>query len=85
MMGQSRSVTVVTSYIMHKENVTEDEALARVRQLRADAKPIDAFYKQLGLYARMGYRVDQDNAELKALRRSTSTIPQIRSSPPSKK
>jgi protein-tyrosine phosphatase len=81
MMGQSRSVTVAVSYIMQKEGISEKEALERVRQFRPDAKPIDAFLKQLELYHRLECKVDSTHPEVQALGRSTNSIPSQRSSP----
>ncbi len=50
MAGQSRSVTVALSYIMKKEGVSDQEALAAFRAIRSDAKPINAFQEQLALF-----------------------------------
>lgn len=50
MAGQSRSVSVACSYIMKKEGISEKDALEKMRVLRKDAKPIDAFAQQLALF-----------------------------------
>lgn len=81
MMGQSRSVTVAMSYMMRKEEISEEEALRRVREHRPDAKPIDAFLKQLALYGRLKCVVDHTHPEVATLRDSTHAIPRSRSSP----
>jgi hypothetical protein len=81
MMGQSRSVSMVVSYMMRKEHITEEEALARIREQRSDAKPIDAFLKQLALYHRLGCAIDAEHPDVRELRKSTHAIPRTRSDP----
>ena len=80
-LGQSRSVTVACSYIMKQEGISEVEALARIREHRKDAKPIDAFQAQLSLFHKLRYNVDPDHPEVKSLKRSKSKVPIVRSSP----
>ncbi len=81
MAGQSRSVTVALSFIMSQQGVTDEEALAALRAHRSDAKPIAAFQQQLALFHRMQCRVDGSHPEVQLLRRSSSKIPLVRSTP----
>ena len=46
-MGKSRSSAVLISYIMHKSDMTYDEALALVRQARNLVEPNPAFADRL--------------------------------------
>jgi len=59
--GISRSVTVVTAYMMSKEKIPVKEALRRVRGKRVVANPNEGFLEQLELFEKMDYRFDTEN------------------------
>eukprot|EP00026_Physarum_polycephalum_P008965 Phypoly_transcript_09072.p1 GENE.Phypoly_transcript_09072~~Phypoly_transcript_09072.p1 ORF type:complete len:443 (+),score=47.84 Phypoly_transcript_09072:13-1341(+) len=48
--GVSRSATVVTAYIMHKQKLNRDDGLEFVRTRRERILPNHGFYKQLGAW-----------------------------------
>ncbi|KAK9473740.1 protein-tyrosine phosphatase-like protein [Dipodascopsis tothii] len=52
MAGVSRSATVVAAYLIWKERVSAETALARIRAQRAVANPNESFLEQLEIYAR---------------------------------
>ncbi|OCK75180.1 dual specificity protein phosphatase 12 [Lepidopterella palustris CBS 459.81] len=52
-MGKSRSATCVIAYLMHKHNITAEEALFHIRQARSICEPNKGFMRQLELYGRM--------------------------------
>ena len=53
-MGKSRSTTCIIAYLMHKDrNLTPQEALSRLRQVRSICEPNDGFMEQLELYHQM--------------------------------
>ena len=45
--GQSRSVSMAIAYVMHREGIPLDVALARVRETRPQADPNHSFMSQL--------------------------------------
>ena len=45
--GRSRSVSMATAYIMNKEVISLNTALARVRETRSQADPNPSFMRQL--------------------------------------
>nr|XP_056704270.1 dual specificity protein phosphatase 12 [Euleptes europaea] len=56
--GVSRSVAVVTAYLMKVNNLPFEEAYAFVQALRPEAKMNEGFEWQLQLYEKMGCEVD---------------------------
>ncbi|XP_054858991.1 dual specificity protein phosphatase 12 isoform X2 [Eublepharis macularius] len=56
--GVSRSVAVVTAYLMKANHLPFEEAYAFVRALRPEAKMNEGFEWQLKLYEKMGCEVD---------------------------
>ena len=45
--GRSRSVSIAIAYVMHKEGISLDIALARVKETRPQADPNHSFMTQL--------------------------------------
>ncbi|XP_066471301.1 dual specificity protein phosphatase 12 [Tiliqua scincoides] len=56
--GVSRSVAVVTAYLMKTNNLPFEEAYAFVQAVKPDAKMNEGFERQLKLYEKMGCEVD---------------------------
>lgn len=56
-LGQSRSASVVIAYVMRKENLGFEEALAKVKRKRSVIKPNLGFQRQLQLWAEMAYDI----------------------------
>ncbi|KAK4992446.1 tyrosine protein phosphatase yvh1, partial [Elasticomyces elasticus] len=52
-MGKSRSATCVIAFLVHKYQVSPEEALAQIRQSRPLCEPNEGFMKQLELYHTM--------------------------------
>lgn len=52
-MGKSRSATCVLAYLIHKYDITPQQALEQVRQARPLVEPNDGFMQQLEMYYRM--------------------------------
>lgn len=48
--GVSRSATILAAYLIHKKQITADEAVKIIQEKRKRAKPNDAFMKQLKEY-----------------------------------
>jgi dual specificity phosphatase 12 len=61
--GMSRSATIAAMYLMRKYSLTRDQALERLREKRrhSPVMPNDGFLRQLDLFHRMEYKVDQQN------------------------
>lgn len=57
LIGQSRSASVVIAYIMRKEKLDFEAALAKVKRKRGIVKPNEGFQKQLRLWAEMEYGI----------------------------
>ncbi|XP_029876708.1 dual specificity protein phosphatase 12 isoform X2 [Aquila chrysaetos chrysaetos] len=66
--GVSRSVAVVTAYLMKKEGLGWEEAYAVVRTAKPDAEVNPGFQGQLKLYEAMGCAVDSSSAFYKRYR-----------------
>ncbi|KAL8202633.1 UNVERIFIED_CONTAM: hypothetical protein K2H54_020082 [Gekko kuhli] len=66
--GVSRSVAVVTAYLMKANNLPFEEAYAFVQSLRPEAKMNEGFEWQLKLYEKMGCEVDVTSALYKQYR-----------------
>ena len=45
--GRSRSVSMATAYIMHKEGISLNSVLTRIRETRSQADPNPSFMRQL--------------------------------------
>lgn len=56
--GCSRSVAVVTAYLMYRYKLTYDQALHAVRRKVAGARPNEGFVQQIQLFRDMGFKVD---------------------------
>ncbi|XP_060546286.1 dual specificity protein phosphatase 12 isoform X3 [Pantherophis guttatus] len=56
--GVSRSVAIVTAYLMKTNHLTFQEAYAFVQAIKPDAKMNEGFEWQLQLYEKMGCKVD---------------------------
>ncbi|KAF9579834.1 dual specificity phosphatase 12 [Lunasporangiospora selenospora] len=63
MAGASRSVTIVCAYLMKTKQISTEEAIALVRELRPIADPNNGFRAQLDLYADIEYEVDINRSE----------------------
>ncbi|KAK9456437.1 protein-tyrosine phosphatase-like protein [Dipodascopsis uninucleata] len=59
--GISRSVTLVTAYIMWKRKCSTEEALDIIRQGRTIANPNESFREQLDIYTQEGYEIDNSS------------------------
>ncbi|XP_015268389.1 PREDICTED: dual specificity protein phosphatase 12 isoform X2 [Gekko japonicus] len=81
--GVSRSVAVVTAYLMKANNLPFEEAYAFVRSLRPEAKMNEGFEWQLKLYERMGCEVDVTSPLYKQyrLQKVTEKYPELRDLP----
>ncbi|NXV71549.1 DUS12 phosphatase, partial [Atlantisia rogersi] len=66
--GVSRSVAVVTAYLMKTEGLPWEEAYAAVRAAKPDAEVNPGFQGQLKLYEAMGCAVDSSSALYKRYR-----------------
>ncbi|NXX48916.1 DUS12 phosphatase, partial [Tricholaema leucomelas] len=66
--GVSRSVAVVTAYLMKTEGLDWEQAYATVRAARPDAEVNLGFQEQLQLYEAMGCAVDSSSALYKRYR-----------------
>ncbi|ODM91541.1 Dual specificity protein phosphatase 12, partial [Orchesella cincta] len=66
--GVSRSATIVLAYLMHKYNISLEEALERVKSKREAIGPNHGFISQLKLYEKMGYHIDRSSPVFKRFR-----------------
>ncbi|KJH41485.1 dual specificity phosphatase, catalytic domain protein [Dictyocaulus viviparus] len=57
--GVSRSVTVVSAYIMQKLKLTVEEAIDIVKKSRPLACPNSGFFRQLQIYEQLHYKTDE--------------------------
>ena len=62
--GVSRSPTIAAMYLMRKYSLTSAQALERLREKRRHSlvMPNAGFLRQLDLFHRMNYRIDEQNA-----------------------
>ncbi|XP_054858990.1 dual specificity protein phosphatase 12 isoform X1 [Eublepharis macularius] len=81
--GVSRSVAVVTAYLMKANHLPFEEAYAFVRALRPEAKMNEGFEWQLKLYEKMGCEVDVTSSIYKqyCLQKVTEKYPELRNLP----
>ncbi|XP_015669526.1 dual specificity protein phosphatase 12 [Protobothrops mucrosquamatus] len=66
--GVSRSVAIVTAYLMKTNHLTFQEAYAFVQAIKPDAKMNEGFEWQLQLYEKMGCKVDVNSIIYKQYR-----------------
>lgn len=61
--GMSRSVTIVTAYLMWLKKITAKEAISLVKKVWPSASPNGGFFNQLDIYEEIDYTVDQQRTE----------------------
>ncbi|XP_012658146.1 dual specificity protein phosphatase 12 [Otolemur garnettii] len=81
--GVSRSVAVVTAFVMKTNLVTFEEAYGHLQSVKPDAKMNEGFERQLKLYQAMGYEVDTSSAIYKQYRLQvvTEKYPELQNIP----
>ncbi|XP_058025884.1 dual specificity protein phosphatase 12 isoform X4 [Ahaetulla prasina] len=81
--GVSRSVAIVTAYLMKTNHLTFQEAYAFVQAIKPDAKVNEGFEWQLQLYEKMGCKVDVSSTIYKQyrLKNITENCPETGSLP----
>ncbi|XP_026513193.1 dual specificity protein phosphatase 12 [Terrapene carolina triunguis] len=81
--GVSRSVALVTAYLMKTNNLTFEEAYATIKAIKSDAKMNEGFEWQLKLYETMGCKVDVSSAIYKQyrLQKVTEKYPELQDLP----
>ncbi|KAF7238154.1 Dual specificity protein phosphatase 12 [Varanus komodoensis] len=81
--GVSRSVAVVTAYLMKTNKWPFEEAYAFVQTIKTDAKMNEGFEWQLKLYEKLGYEVDVTSAIYKQyrLQKVTEKYPELQNLP----
>ncbi|XP_033029253.1 dual specificity protein phosphatase 12 [Lacerta agilis] len=81
--GVSRSVAVVTAYLMKANKLPFEEAYAFVQAIKPDAKMNEGFEWQLKLYEKMGCEVDVTSTVYKQyrLQKVTEKYPELRNLP----
>ncbi|XP_028568161.2 dual specificity protein phosphatase 12 isoform X1 [Podarcis muralis] len=81
--GVSRSVAVVTAYLMKANKLPFEEAYAFVQAIKPDAKMNEGFEWQLKLYEKMGCEVDVTSTIYKQyrLQKVTEKYPELRNLP----
>ncbi|XP_023377256.1 dual specificity protein phosphatase 12 isoform X1 [Pteropus vampyrus] len=81
--GVSRSVAVMTAFMMKTDQLTFEKAYENLRTVQPEAKMIEEFERQLKLYQAMGCEVDTSSAIYKQyrLQKVTEKYPELRSLP----
>ncbi|XP_074077939.1 dual specificity protein phosphatase 12 [Macrotis lagotis] len=81
--GISRSVAVVTAYLMKTEQLSFEEAYGNLQTMKPEAKMNEGFEWQLKLYQTMGCKVDTSNALYKQyrLQKVTEEYPELQNLP----
>ncbi|KAM9244188.1 dual specificity protein phosphatase 12 [Dugong dugon] len=81
--GVSRSVAVVTAFMMKTEQLTFEKAYENLRTVNPEAKMNEGFEWQLKLYQVMGYEVDTSSAIYKQyrLQKVTEKYPELQNLP----
>ncbi|KAG6922709.1 dual specificity phosphatase 12, partial [Chelydra serpentina] len=81
--GVSRSVALVTAYLMKTNNLTFEQAYATIKAVKSDAKMNEGFEWQLKLYEAMGCKVDVTSAIYKQyrLQKVTEKYPELQDLP----
>nr|XP_045016520.1 dual specificity protein phosphatase 12 isoform X1 [Jaculus jaculus] len=81
--GVSRSVAVVTAFMMKTDQLTFEKAYENLRAVKPDAKMNEGFEWQLKLYQAMGCEVDTSSAVYKQyrLQKVTEKYPELQNLP----
>ncbi|XP_044614176.1 dual specificity protein phosphatase 12 isoform X1 [Equus asinus] len=81
--GVSRSVAVVTAFMMKIDQLTFEKAYENLQTIKPDAKMNEGFEWQLKLYQAMGYEVDTASAVYKQyrLQKVTEKYPELQNLP----
>ncbi|XP_006902811.1 PREDICTED: dual specificity protein phosphatase 12 [Elephantulus edwardii] len=81
--GVSRSVAVVTAYMMKTDQLTFEKAYENLQTVKPEAKMNEGFEWQLKLYQAMGYQVDTSSAIYKQyrLQKVTEKYPELQNLP----
>ncbi|XP_064848527.1 dual specificity protein phosphatase 12-like [Oncorhynchus masou masou] len=82
-VGQSRSATVVTAYLMKCHKMNFGDAYAKLQQLKPDVKMNEGFVDQLALYESLGCEVDVTSPQYKQyrLQKLTEKYPELQNVP----
>ncbi|XP_023555623.1 dual specificity protein phosphatase 12 isoform X2 [Octodon degus] len=81
--GVSRSVAIVTAFVMKTDQLTFEKAYEILQALKPEAKMNEGFEWQLKLYQAMGYEVDTSSAIYKQyrLQKVTEKYPELQNLP----
>ncbi|KAF6292766.1 dual specificity phosphatase 12 [Rhinolophus ferrumequinum] len=81
--GVSRSVAVMTAFIMKTDQLTFEKAYENLQTVKPEAKMNEGFEWQLKLYQAMGYEVDTSSAVYKQyrLQKLTEKYPELQNLP----
>ncbi|XP_029409928.1 dual specificity protein phosphatase 12 isoform X2 [Nannospalax galili] len=81
--GVSRSVAVVTAFLMKTDQLTFEKAYENLQTIKPEAKMNEGFEWQLKLYQAMGYEVDTSSAIYKQyrLQKVTEKYPELQNLP----
>ncbi|XP_062962323.1 dual specificity protein phosphatase 12 [Cynocephalus volans] len=81
--GVSRSVAIVTAFLMKTDQLTFEQAYENVQAIKPEAKMNEGFEWQLKLYQAMGYEVDTSSAIYKQyrLQKVTEKYPELQNLP----
>lgn len=81
--GVSRSVTVITAFIMKTDQLTFEKAYENLKSVKPEAKMNEGFEWQLKLYQAMGCEVDTSSAVYKQyrLQKVTEKYPELQNLP----
>ncbi|XP_072802334.1 dual specificity protein phosphatase 12 isoform X2 [Vicugna pacos] len=81
--GVSRSVAVMTAFMMKTDQLTFEEAYENLQTVKPEAKMNEGFEWQLKLYQAMGYEVDTSSAIYKQyrLQKVTEKYPELQNLP----
>ncbi|XP_003466645.2 dual specificity protein phosphatase 12 isoform X1 [Cavia porcellus] len=81
--GVSRSVAIVTAFVMKTDQMTFEKAYEILQTLKPEAKMNEGFEWQLQLYEAMGYEVDTSSAIYKQyrLQKVTEKYPELQNLP----
>ncbi|XP_005398344.1 PREDICTED: dual specificity protein phosphatase 12 isoform X2 [Chinchilla lanigera] len=81
--GVSRSVAIVTAFVMKTDHLTFEKAYEILQTLKPEAKMNEGFEWQLKLYQAMGYEVDTSSAIYKQyrLQKVTEKYPELQNLP----
>ncbi|XP_063283674.1 dual specificity protein phosphatase 12 [Pelobates fuscus] len=81
--GVSRSAAIITAYMMSTENLSFEDAYARLQAIKTNVKINDEFVKQLELFEAMGCQVDMTCSIYKQyrLQKVTEKYPELQKLP----